>query len=80
MRTLRFIDVLEDTDPTKLSWTKIGVAFTTVLNIFTMGTATIQQMVGNIGHTDFGLLGSALGLHVAAKGFHEIKRYTEKSP
>jgi len=77
LRALRFADLLEDADPTKLSWTKIGVAFTTVLNFFTMGTATVQQMVGNLGHTDWRLLGGAAGLHVVTKGAHEIKRYTE---
>ena len=80
MHVLRFVDILEDADPTKLSWTKIGVAFTTVLNMVTSGTAAIQAAVGNLGHTDLGLLGTALGLHVVTKGAHEIKRYTEKTP
>lgn len=79
MRALRFIDVLEDSDPTKLSWTKIGVAFTTLLNMMTAGTAAVREMVGDVAHTDFGLLGMAAGLHVVTKGAHEIKRYTEKS-
>lgn len=77
MRALHFMDVLEDCDPSKLSWTKVGVAFTTILNIVTMGSATVQQVVGNLGHTDWHLLVGAGCLHVATKGFHEIKRYTE---
>lgn len=77
MRALHFIDILEDSDPSKLSWTKIGVAFTTILNVITMGTATVQQSVGNLGHTDWHLLFGAAGLHVVTKGAHEIKRYTE---
>ena len=77
LRVLHFADLLEDITPDKLSWTKIGVAFTTILNMVTMGTAAVQAAVGNLGHTDWGLLGSAAGLHVVTKGAHEIKRYTE---
>ena len=80
MRVLHFIDLLEDEIPDKLSWTKIGVAFTTLLNMVTMGTAAVQTAVGNVGHTDWGLLGSAAGLHLVTKGAHEIKRKTEATP
>ena len=78
LRALRFCDLLEDSDPTKLSWTKIGVAFTTALNILTTGTAALQQAVNNVDHTDWKLLGIAGVLHVVTKTAHEVKRRTEK--
>ena len=79
MRVLRFLDVLEDDDPTKLSWTKIGVAFTTLLNILTLTTAALQQSIDNIGHTNWQLLLTAGGLHAVTKTAHEVKRRTERN-
>lgn len=78
MRALRFADLLEDNDPVgKLSWSKIGVAFTTFLNMVTTGTAALQAAVGNLAHVDWHVLAIAGGAHVVTRGAHEIKRYTE---
>lgn len=79
MRVLRFIDVLEDMDPTKLSWTKIGVAWSTVLTVITGTTAAIQTALDSAAHTNWSILAAAVGLHGITKTAHEVKRYTEKS-
>ena len=74
---LRFIDLLEDNDPTKLSWTKIGVAWSTLLSIFTGAVTAVQSIVGTVAHTEWTAFAAAIGLHAITKTAHEVKRYTE---
>lgn len=77
LHVLRFIDVLEDDDPTKLSWTKIGVAISTVFTTVTGFAAMIQSSTDSLAHANWTVFGYAIGLHTVAKGAHEIKRWTE---
>lgn len=77
MRALRFWDLLEDSDATKLSWTKIGVALSTVLTTVTGAACAVQQVVNTVNHTDWSLFAATIGLHTVTKGAHEIKRWTE---
>lgn len=80
LRVLRFVDVLEDDDPTKLSWTKIGVALSTVFTTITGAVATVQTVVGTVAHTEWATFAAAIGLHAVTKTAHEVKRYTESKP
>ena len=79
LRILRFCDLLEDSDPSKLSWTKIGVACSTICTALTGFTAALQSSVADVAHTDWKAFGLAIGFHAVTKTAHEIKRRTEKS-
>lgn len=75
---LRFWDVMEPSDPTKLSWTKIGVAFSTMFTIITSGATALQHFISTTAQTDWIWMASAIGLHTVTKGAHEMKRITER--
>lgn len=81
---LRFIDWLEDADPTKLAWTKINVSISSLCTGFTTVFTTIQTVLVTVGHTDWhviagGSVGTALSVawHKIASDKHEAKRSTE---
>lgn len=62
-RFLSFFDLLDDTDPTRLSWSKIGVASSTVLATVTGFATAVQQFVGSVAHTEWQSFAAAIGLH-----------------
>jgi hypothetical protein len=77
IRALYFIDLLEDSTPTKMSWSKVGVMCSTICAAATGFAASIQAVSGDIAHTNWEALVGAIGFHTITKGMHEVKRRTE---
>lgn len=76
-RALRFCDLLEDNDPTKLSWTKIGLAVSTICTAATTAFATIESISGHLHGTDWAALSGSLIFHGLTSTKHELKRRAE---
>ena len=76
-RALYFLNVLGDTEPLCLGWTKVGLALSTAFTGVTGAVATVQSMVGSVAHTEWGLFASAIGLHGLSHGIARFKRYQE---
>lgn len=76
-RALYFLNVLGDTNPLCLDWTKVGVALSTVFTVVTGAVATVQTVVDRVAHTDWGLFASAIGLHGLSHGVYRLKRHLE---
>lgn len=76
---LYFLNVLGDTAPLCLDWTKVGVAMSTLFTIITGVATAVQQFVGSAAHTEWGLFASAIGLHGLSHGFARFKRHQEGS-
>lgn len=77
-RVLYFTNVLGDTAPLCLDWTKVGVACSTAFTVLTGGMACVQQVVDSGAHTSWGLFGAAIGLHGLSHGAYRIKRFMER--
>ena len=77
LRVLRFADVLEDDDPTKLSWTKVGVAATTIFSVFTGFFTMVQSALNTAAQTNWALLAAAVSLHGISHGARAFKRVTD---
>jgi hypothetical protein len=77
-KALYFVNVLGDTHPMCLDWTKVGVALSTCFTVITGGMTAIQQAVDAGAHTSWGLFGAAIGLHGLSHGAYRAKRYLEK--
>jgi|GEM_PF-5456158 len=60
---LSFCDLLDDTNPNRLSWSKLGVASSTILTTLTGFTTAIQTVIGNVAHTEWQSFAAAIGLH-----------------
>lgn len=76
-KILYFIDLLEDSAPNKMSWTKFGVMCSTICASITGFATAMQAVAGDIAHTDWQALAGAVGFHTVTKGMHELKRRTE---
>lgn len=77
-KALYFANVLGDTAPLCLDWTKVGLAVSTMGTIITGTMATIQQAVDTGAHTSWGLFAAAIGLHGVSHGAYRVKRYLQK--
>lgn len=76
-RLLSFLDLLDDTNQSRLSWSKLGVASSTVLTTVTGFTAAIQQVVGDVAHTEWQAFVSAIGLHAVTHAARAGVRITQ---
>lgn len=76
-RILAFLDLLDDTNEARLSWSKLGVASSTLLATVTGFTTAIQQMIGNIAHTEWTAFASAIGLHMVTHAARAGVRMTQ---
>lgn len=76
-RVLAFLDLLDDTNPARISWSKLGVASSTVLATVTGFTAAVQQGIGNVAHTDWQAFGAAIGLHAVTHAARAGVRITQ---
>jgi hypothetical protein len=76
-RALYFVNVLGDTQPLCLDWTKVGLALSTSFTAVTGAVATVQSVIGTAAHTEWGLFASAVGLHGLSHGIARIKRHQE---
>jgi len=76
---LSFCDLLDDTDQSRLSWSKLGVASSTVLTTVTGFTAAIQQISGNVAHTEWQAFGAAIGLHAVTHAARAGVRLTQNA-
>jgi len=76
-RVLYFLNVLGDTQPLCLDWTKVGLAMSTLFTAITGAISTVQAVVGGVAHTEWGLFASAVGLHGLSHGVARFKRYQE---
>lgn len=79
IRALYFVNVLGDTEPSCLSWTKVSVALSTVFTAVTGAAATLQAVVGNVAHTEWQTFAAAIGLHAVAHGARRVKANLDKS-
>lgn len=77
-RVLYFLNLLGDTQPLCLSWTRVGLAVSTVFTIVTGAATAVQQFVEASAHTDWSLFAAAIGLHGLSHGAARFKRYQEK--
>ena len=80
---LSFFDLLDDTDQSRLSWSKLGVASSTVLATLTGFTTAVQTMIGNVAHTEWQGFAAAIGLHAvthAARAGVRITQAADTSP
>jgi hypothetical protein len=75
---LSFLDLLDDTDQSRLSWSKIGVASSTVMATLTGFTAALQGAVGNVTNTEWGSFAAAIGLHAVTHAARAGVRYTQQ--
>jgi len=76
-RVLYFLNLLGDTDPLCLSWTRVGLALSTVFTAVTGAATAVQQFIGTAAHTDWSLFAAAIGLHGLSHGAARLKRYQE---
>lgn len=76
-RVLYFLNVLGDTQPMCLDWTKVGLALSTVLTAITGAVSAVQATVNGIAHTEWSLFASAVGLHGISHGIARFKRHQE---
>lgn len=77
---LSFCDLLDDADPNRLSWSKIGVALSTLMTAVTGFTTAVQGAVGNVAHTEWGAFASAIGLHAISHGARSMVRHQQNTP
>lgn len=77
---LSFCDLLDDSDPSRLSWSKIGVAVSTLMTAVTGFTTAVQGAVGNVAHTEWGAFASAIGLHAISHGARSMVRHQQNTP
>lgn len=76
-RVLYFLNLLGDTAPMCLDWTKVGLALSTTFTAITGAVVTVQATVDGIAHTPWGLFASAVGLHGISHGIARVKRHQE---
>lgn len=76
-RALYFLNLLGDTDPLCLDWTKIGLALSTAFTAATGAVATVQSTLDSVSQIHWGLLASAIGLHGLSHGVARFKRHQE---
>lgn len=76
-RALYFLNLLGDTAPLCLDWTKVGLALSTSFTAITGTISTVQSVVGGVAHTEWGLFASAVGLHGLSHGIARLKRHQE---
>lgn len=76
-RVLSFLDLLDDTDQTRLSWTKLGVASSTLLATVTGFATAVQQMIGTVAHTEWQSFAAAIGLHAVTHAARAGVRITQ---
>lgn len=77
-KMLYFLNLLGDTTPLCLDWTKIGLAMSTAFAAITGVVATVQQVVGSVAHTDWTLFAAAIGLHGVSHGAARVRSALEK--
>lgn len=76
-RVLSFLDLLDDTDQSRLSWTKLGVASSTLLTTVTGFTTAVQTAIGNVAHTEWQGFAAAIGLHAVTHAARAGVRITQ---
>lgn len=79
-RILSFLDLLDDANQARLSWSKVGVAVSTVMTAVTGFTTAVQGAVGNVAHTEWGAFASAIGLHALSHGARSMVRHQQNTP
>lgn len=76
-RVLSFFDLLDDTSQDRLSWSKLGVASSTVLATVTGFTTAVQSVVGDVAHTEWQGFAAAIGLHAVTHAARAGVRITQ---
>jgi len=74
---LSFFDLLDDTNQSRLSWSKLGVASSTLLATVTGFGTAVQQFVGSVAHTEWGAFAGAIGLHAITHAARAGVRLTQ---
>lgn len=77
-KALYFANVLGDTAPLCLDWTKVSVALSTCFTAITGCFTAVEQAVGSAAHTPWALLASAIGFHGLSHGIYRVKQMTSK--
>lgn len=76
---LSFLDLLDDANQGRLSWSKLGVAISTLMTAVTGFTTAVQGAVGTVAHTEWGAFASAIGLHALSHGARSMVRHQQPS-
>jgi hypothetical protein len=74
---LSFFDLLDDTNPERLSWSKASVAVSTILAAVTGFATAVQGVIGDAAHTEWGAFASAIGLHAISHGARAVVRHQQ---
>ena len=76
-RILSFLDLLDDTNQSRISWSKLGVASSTILATITGFTTAVQSAIGNVAHTEWQGFAAAIGLHAVTHAARAGVRITQ---